>query len=342
MTAGTASTRNKNNSLEATDLIGLSTAMLATKLLLDRVARRDASVLIEGETGTGKEVAARAIHYNGARKSNPFVPLNCGAIPDSLLESELFGHRQGAFTDAKRNTPGVFGLAHTGTLFLDEVDSLSPKAQVSILRFLQERTIKPLGEGREIKVDVRIIAACNCRLSELVAQHRFRQDLFYRLNVMHVELPPLREREGDIELLANHFLTQLAERYHESAPRLDDDSIAWLQAQPWPGNIRELENLLEREFLLHDGQPVLRFAELGGSASDLTSCASTCDRWNYRLAKERVLKDFNRRFLRELMRETRGNVTLAATAAGKERRDLGRMLRKHEISPESFRSATRN
>lgn len=332
----------KHNSTQV-NLIGSSPAMLAVKQLLNRVAHRDASVLIEGETGTGKEVAARAIHYSSARSAGPFVPLNCGAVPDALLESELFGHRQGAFTDAKRSSPGVFALAQSGTVFLDEVDALSRKAQVSILRFLQERTIRPIGEGREIKVDVRIIAACNCRLNELVAQHRFRQDLFYRLNVMCVELPPLRVRERDVELLANHFLTQLAERYCEPTPQLDPDSVAWLLAQSWPGNIRELENLLEREFLMHDGRPLLRLSAFGGVSSQ--SCVAKaelpCDRWNYRIAKQRVLQDFNRSFLRDLMRETHGNVTLAANVAGKERRDLGRMLRKHEISPESFRADAR-
>ncbi|MDH4167884.1 MAG: sigma-54 dependent transcriptional regulator [Gammaproteobacteria bacterium] len=326
---------------DAVDLIGESPAFQRVRQLLVRIAGRDASVLVYGTTGTGKEVASRAIHYNSARRSGPFIPVNCGAIPDALLESELFGHRQGAFTDAKRSSPGILSLAHGGTLLLDEIDTLTPKAQVALLRFLQERTIRPVGESREHKVDVRIIAASNRSLELLVAEGRFRQDLFYRLNVMYLELPSLAQRGDDVLLFARHFLKVLALRYGQPVPELDADSTAWLLGHSWPGNIRELENLIERELLLHDGASNLRLSvlERDDAARRSSGTQAQAGRWNYKLAKERVLSEFDRQFLCELMRATRGNVTLAARTSGKERRDLGRLLRKHEIVPDTYRNS---
>lgn len=318
-------------------MVGNSPAFVASLRLLLRIAQRDATVLVEGETGTGKELAARAIHYNGRRRQGPFIPINCGALPDSLIESELFGHRQGAFTDAKKASPGIFLLAHGGTLFLDEVDSLSPKAQVTLLRFLQERTIRRVGETVERTVDVRVVAASSRKLEELAARGHFRSDLFYRLNVMSVTIPPLRERGDDVEILAEHFMAQLCKRYG-GPPRLDTASIAWLHTQTWPGNVRQLENFLEREYLLAEGPKALHFSILERSG---TARKPESECWNYRSAKARVVESFDRRYLDELMRFARGNVTLAARAAGKERRDLGRLLRKYAIEPDHFRPETR-
>jgi DNA-binding NtrC family response regulator len=317
----------------AVTLIGESAAFARARACLRRIGHTNATVLIEGETGTGKELAARFLHYEGPRRAGPFIPVNCGAIPEALVESELFGHRQGAFTDAKADAPGILLLADGGTLFLDEVDSLSARAQVALLRFLQDRTIRPLGGGHERTADVRIISATNCSLAKLVTQHCFRQDLYYRLNVMHVELPPLRERGTDINLFAEHFLQQVARRHGTDAPRLDTRSLAWLHTYPWPGNIRELENLLEREFLLADSAPVLVL-----SAVEKSAAVSEQDpAWNYRQAKARVVEEFDRGFLERLMRHAEGNVTVAARTSGKERRDLGRLLRKYSIAPEEFR-----
>lgn len=324
----------KNDGRDPVGMVGNSPAFLAMVKLILRIAQRDATVLLEGETGTGKELAARDIHYNGPRRKGPFIPVNCGAIPESLVESELFGHGQGAFTDAKRASPGILLLAHGGTLFLDEVDSLSPKAQVTLLRFLQERTIRRVGESLERSVDVRVVAASSRGLEVLVEHGLFRSDLFYRLNIMYVKIPSLRERGADIELLAAHFIAQLSRRY--SGPsKLDAASITWLHTQPWPGNVRQLENFLEREYLLDEGLAELRFSVLGEPA-----CEPQRECWNYRTAKARVVESFNRRYLEELMRFSRGNVTLAARAAGKERRDFGRLLRKYAIQPESFRAET--
>jgi two-component system response regulator GlrR len=321
----------------AVTLIGESAAFAKARGCIRRIARTNATALIEGETGTGKELVARFLHYEGPRRSGPFIPINCGTIPEALVESELFGHRQGAFTDAKSDAPGILLLADGGTLFLDEVDSLSVRAQVALLRFLQDRTIRPLGGGAERTVDVRIISATNCSLAALVPQRQFRQDLYYRLNVMHVELPPLRERGADIDLFAEHFLQQLGRRHGTAPPRLDERSLAWLHAHTWPGNIRELENLLEREFLLADGAPVLLLSVLQESAVVRDEESS----WNYRRAKARVVEEFDRGFLERLMRHAEGNVTVAARTSGKERRDLGRLLRKYSIAPETFRSDDR-
>jgi transcriptional regulator with GAF, ATPase, and Fis domain len=325
------------------DMVGQSPAFRKVLALIPRIARCTATVVIEGETGTGKEYAARAIHYGGPRRAGPFVPTNCGAIPDGVLESELFGHRRGAFTDARETSPGMLRLADSGTLFLDEVDCLSGKAQVALLRFLQERKVRPLGEGREYPVDVRVVCASNRNLKSLVAAGQFRQDLYYRVNVVTLELPPLRARHGDICLLAEHFLDRLSRRYDMARPHLDDDSRRWLDAQSWPGNIRELENFMEREFLLADGSPWLRFSTLDTDTAPSPDHVGKmllrlADEPNYRKAKERVLEDFNRHYLDRLMRATRGNVALAARTAGKERRAFGRLLSRYAILPDDFRS----
>jgi len=319
--------------------IGASLAFHGMCDMLARIARTEATVLIEGETGTGKELAARAIHYEGVRRAGPFIPVNCGAIPDALMESEFFGHRRGAFTDAKDNSPGMLLLAHTGTLFLDEVDALSSRAQVALLRFLQDRTIRRVGEATERPVSVRVVAASNAALEDLVARRLFRQDLFYRLQVLHIELPPLRQRGADTLLLAEHFLAALSERYARPPFALDDRSKAWLLRQSWPGNVRQLENLLEREFLLAEGQSTLRLSTMPAQDDPAADSFARADAWNYRSAKACAVETFDRRFLETLLQFAQGNVSLAARLAGKERRDLGRLLRKYAIVPQTFRSA---
>lgn len=307
--------------------------------LLARMARCDAAVLIEGETGTGKELAARAIHYQSSRRTGPFVPLNCGAIPDSLVESELFGHRRGAFTDAKQNSPGVIALADSGTLFLDEIDALSPKAQVTLLRFLQERKVRALGSSTEQSINVRIIAASNRKLADLVGQGSFRRDLYYRLNVLFVQLPPLRSRGDDVLLIAESLLRELAQRHDRPVLRLTEDTKSFLLRYDWPGNVRELENLIEREFLLSDSTQTLQMTATPALTREDSEerRALTRSNLNYRTAKAELVAAFDRRFLHKLMQDSRGNVSEAARAAGKERRELGRLLRKYAIRPENFR-----
>ncbi len=232
------------------DIISHTSLMSEVASLVNRVARTDSTVLITGESGTGKELVARAIHYNSLRADQAFVPVNCGAFTETLLESELFGHLKGSFTNAIADRKGVFETADRGTLFLDEVGELSQSTQVKLLRVLETRMFKPVGGPREMKVDVRFITATNRNLSQMVAEGQFREDLYYRLNVIPVELPPLRDRKADIPLLAGHFLARFAKRMNKPMTGIDDGVIEKLLSYSWPGNVRELENTIERAVAL--------------------------------------------------------------------------------------------
>ena len=309
-------------------MIGRSIAFRIADALIRKMAAFDAPVLIEGETGTGKELAARAIHYRGARAGKPFVPVNCGALPDALIENELFGHRRGAFTDAREDKPGLVELARGGTLFLDEIDTLTPKGQVTLLRFLQDHQFRPLGGRREEQADVRIITAANRSLERQVAAEAFRQDLFYRLNLLHLTLPPLRERQGDIALLAEHFVLAAAKRYGKAPLPFHPETLAWFERYRWPGNIRELENTVSRAFLLADGKEI----QLHAPPLPVAPAAAPALPLNFRQAKSRAIADFESRFLGNLMEHAKGNVSAAARLSGTERRHLGRLLKKHGTS----------
>jgi PAS domain S-box-containing protein len=232
------------------DLVSRSAAMRRVFEVLPQVAESDSTVLVQGETGTGKELLARAIHGLSARREGPFVAVNCGALPDTLLESELFGYRAGAFTGAGRDKPGRFALAAGGTVFLDEISEVSPALQVRLLRVLQERTFEPLGATATELADVRVIAAANRDLGALVREGTFRQDLFYRVNVVRVELPPLRARREDIPLLAEHFVERFNRLQGRSVPGVSAEAMALLMAHDYPGNVRELENVVEHAFVL--------------------------------------------------------------------------------------------
>jgi PAS domain S-box-containing protein len=232
------------------DILSKNHRMQALFQILPDVAQSQSTVLIEGESGTGKELFARAIHHLSPRKDRPFIAVNCGALPDTLLESELFGYKAGAFTDAKRDKPGRFKLAERGVLFLDEIGDISPAMQVRLLRVLQERTYEPLGAVETLKADVRIICATNRNLADLVREGRFREDLYYRINVVALNLPPLRERMEDLPLLLEHFITHFNALQRKSVAGVSDDALACLMAYNYPGNIRELENIVERAFFL--------------------------------------------------------------------------------------------
>jgi DNA-binding NtrC family response regulator len=231
-------------------LVGKSPEIQRVVELISRVAGTEATILIEGESGTGKELVARAIHSESPRAERPFVAINCGALPETLLESELFGHVKGAFTGATATKKGLFEEADHGTLFLDEIGDTSPATQIKLLRVLQEREIRRVGSNAPIKIDVRVLAATHRSLEELVRQGRFREDLFYRLNVVAIPLPPLRDRRDDISLLASHFLEAAARRLGKPSPRISHETMACLLEYPWPGNVRELENAIERAVLL--------------------------------------------------------------------------------------------
>lgn len=307
-------------------LAGDSAAFLKVLGFIAKLARHDVPVLIEGETGTGKELAARAIHYQGARHERPFVPVNCGAFPDTLIESELFGHVKGAFTDARNDHPGLIDAADGGTLFLDEVDALTPKAQVALLRFLQDSSYRPVGARTERKANVRIIAASNAPLDELTQTGGFRLDLLFRLRIMSLRLPPLREREGDAMLLARLFLTRCREKHGCQVSELDEGSCNWFGRYHWPGNVRELESLIFREALIADTR-VLQLAEPSSLARERRNKPDrrmpAFDGLDFGTAKALVVEQFERSYLCRLMDSADGNVSLAARLAGKERQ-IGR------------------
>ena len=317
------------------NLIGRSPAFLETVRLIQRIAETDAPVLIEGETGTGKELAARAIHYGGARRDRPFVPVNCGAIPENLIENELFGHVRGAYTDAREPQPGLVALANGGTLFLDEVDALSHKGQVILLRFLQDLNYRPLGGRREERADVRVIAATNASLPELVEARAFRVDLYYRLQILSARLPPLRERAGDPRLLAEHFLRSVCQRYRRAERVLDPACLPLLDAHSWPGNVRELESLIQREVLLSDA-PVIRILSVGNGHSGQITAVSKLTDSRFQVAKARAIADFERAYIVELLSRTQGNISQAARVSGKERSRLCKLVKKYGLARSTF------
>ena len=238
------------------NIIGKSVQMERIFELIEKVAPTKATVLITGDSGTGKELIARAIHYNSPRKDQPFISVNCGALPETLLESELFGHEKGAFSGAVSQRKGRFELAHEGTLFLDEISEMSPPLQVKLLRVLQEMEFERVGGSQTIKVDVRMVAASNRNLKEEAEAGRFRSDLYYRLNVVHVYLPPLRERPDDLTLLVNHFLTKYANDNHEDLIAISSGTMERILSYHWPGNVRELENVIERAIILSDRREI--------------------------------------------------------------------------------------
>ncbi|HSX59293.1 MAG TPA: sigma-54 dependent transcriptional regulator [Tahibacter sp.] len=315
-------------------LIGSSPCFRRCVGLLTRYAAFDAPVLIHGETGTGKELAARHVHYASARRDRAFVPVNCGAIPDTLVESELFGHSRGAFTDAKTAQAGLIELAAGGTLFLDEVDSLSARAQVALLRFLQDFEYRPVGSCAARTANVRVLAATNAPLDALIERGAFRRDLLYRLNALEVWIPALRQRAEDVPLLATHFLERAGRLLRGGVRRFTDDALALLAAYPWPGNIRELENLALRAAALVDAEEIdvdgLVVAEPAFAA--VRAGPRLLARVEvYSVAKGLAMHAFERGYLEDLMRRVDGNVSRAARLAGTERRQLGRLLKKHGL-----------
>ncbi|MES0873013.1 sigma-54-dependent transcriptional regulator [Sinimarinibacterium thermocellulolyticum] len=307
-------------------LLGEHESIRQLRLLIERLARSQAPVHITGESGTGKELVARLIHERGPRAGNPFVAVNCGAVPNELMESEFFGHLKGSFTGAHRDKAGLFQAAEGGTLFLDEVAELPMHMQVKLLRALQERRVRPVGAEAEIPVNVRVISATHRDLAALVQAGHFRQDLFYRLDVIAVRTPPLRERPGDIPLLARHLLERIAARAGIAiAPTLDRAALEELQRYPFPGNVRELENILERAMTLCDGRSIravdlqLRMpATIGGSAGDL----------------KRQKEDLERQAIREALQKTRYNKTRAAQLLGMSFRSLRYRIKKLGLDQE--------
>ncbi len=321
------------------NLVGRSPAFLEVLELTKRFSACDATVLVQGETGTGKELVARAIHYLGARRNFPFIPVNCGALPDSLVESELFGHARGAFTDARDARRGLIAEAQGGTLFLDEIEVLTPKAQVALLRFLQDLQYRPVGGAAVRDANVRIIAASNANLVELVRDRHFRRDLLFRLDVLAIDLPPLRKRQHDVVLLAEMFLKRLGRQYRRPPKSVHPDAVPRLLGHEWPGNVRELENLVHREFLMTDGPTVYLRSLASRDARRNEAPAAASSRLTaskFQEAKALAIANFERAYIAELLSRTQGNVSRAARIAGKERSGLGKLVKKYGLERESF------
>ena len=316
------------------NIIGQSPPMLQLYRTIQRVSKTATTVLILGESGTGKELIANAIHFNSDRKDKPFVPINCGAIPEELLESELFGHERGAFTGALKERKGRFELAHQGTVFLDEIGEMSQKLQVKPLRFLQEKRFERVGGGRTIQVDAGIIAATNKDLEKAVEEGSFREDLFYRLNVIPIHVPPLREREGDVPLLIHHFLKRHCQEKEIPLKRLSKAVVETLDRYPWPGNVRELENLIERLVILTDGEEIdlddlpPRFrqsqATRPNSLLDISLGETGMD-------LKKTLDDLENHLIMEALRRANGVKNRAANLLGLNRTTLIEKMKKKKI-----------
>jgi two-component system response regulator AtoC len=319
-------------------MIGRSSAMQDAFHALRRVASSRANVLIVGESGTGKELAARAIHELSGRSSGPFVVVNCAAIPETLLESELFGHERGAFTDARERRIGRFEAASGGTLFLDEIAEMAPALQAKLLRALQERSVERLGASQPIEVDVRFVSATNRDLERDVAEGRFRADLYYRVAVVPITLPPLRERRGDVPLLVEEFLKRSATGGSEGS-RLAPEALAALERHPWPGNVRELENAIERAVALADG-PELGLADLPPAIVQAEQLEALREGVRAgRLGFEEAVARFEKDLLLEALERSGWNQTRAADQLGITRRQLKLKIDRHELAPGSVESS---
>jgi two-component system, NtrC family, response regulator GlrR len=314
-------------------LIGESPTFLAAVNKIPMMARCEASVLISGETGTGKEVCARAIHYLSPHSAKPFMAVNCGAIPPELIENELFGHERGAYTDAAAAKPGLIQEAEGGTLFLDEIDCLPLLAQVKLLRFLQEKEYRPLGATKTKKAAVRVIAATNADLEEAVQQGRLRRDLYYRINILPLVLPPLRQRQEDIVLLARHFLAKFAEEFGKPGTEFSAGALQMLRAYSWPGNVRELEHTIERAVALTE--------ESTPGEVDLTLVMPLRVEQpeTFHHAKTRAVTQFEQAYIQDMLLAHTGNITKAARAAGKNRRAFWQLMRKHGIEAQNRKSS---
>lgn len=315
-----------------TNIIGNSSKMLAVYEQINQVAQSNATVLIRGESGTGKELAAHAIHYNSLRSEKPFVKINLAALPESLIETELFGHEKGAFTDAHQSRIGRFEKANGGTIFLDEIGDLSPAMQVKLLRVLQEKEIERVGGSETIAVNVRIIAATNRDLEKAIIENKFREDLYYRLNVFSIFLPPLRERKTDIVLLANHFINKFAQENAKDIRRISTPAIDMLMAYHWPGNVRELENVIERAVLLckdkvihgYHFPPTLQSSEYQKETID-------------ELGLKDLVSNYEKELIIENLKRTRGNCSKAAKLLKTTERIFNYKVKQFDLDPRKYR-----
>jgi len=313
-------------------IIGKSRKMNDVYEIIKKVGELDSTVLITGESGTGKELVAHAIHHEGARRNRRFVPVNCSAIPENLLESELFGHTKGAFSGAQSARPGLFKYADKGTLFLDEIGDISLPVQAKLLRVIQEQKIRSVGDEEEKEIDVRIILATSRDLKQMIADKEFREDLYYRINVVPLKLPPLRERIDDIPLLVNHFI----EKFGRTVKTISGEAMPYLLNYPWPGNVRELQNTVERMLIMAAGEKV-EIMDLPAEVAEYAHCGEQRKTGSYAERKSAMLNQFNMRTVSEALDESGGNVTKAAAALDLERASFQRLMKACGIKSEEFR-----
>ncbi len=318
------------------NIVGRSMALQQVLELVRKAARSDANILVLGESGTGKELIARAIHANSERAAQPFVPVDCASLPENLLESELFGHERGAFTGAMNAKPGLMELADKGTLFLDEIGELPAGLQSKLLRALQEREIRRVGGTRQIPIDIRVVSATNRDLKTQIGEGRFREDLYYRVNVIDIPLPPLRERKGDITLLAHFFLKKFTQKANNRIVGFEPEVLVALEAYGWPGNVRELQNVIERACALADDERIA-LADLPEHlrapvpVNDVTVPSDLGARMTLKEAKERWINQLESAYVAEVLKREGGNVSQAARKAGIDRKTLHRLLHKHNL-----------
>ncbi|MDL2268781.1 sigma-54 dependent transcriptional regulator [Desulfosarcina sp. OttesenSCG-928-A07] len=320
-------------------LVGKSSAMQRVYETIQMVAKTDLTVLVTGESGTGKDLTARAVHALSNRSKRPFIAVNCPTVPEHILESELFGYRKGAFTHATRDRKGLFQEAHTGTIFLDEIGDITPTIQTKLLRVLQEKEFKPLGESRPIHVDVRIIASTNQPLAEKIKSGEFREDFFYRLNVLPIKLPPLRERPKDIPLISNHLLEKHCAKLGKPLKRISPELMDTFVNRRWEGNVREMENMIMQGILFSSTDEItprdvgIERPTTSRPAVEVTSLLDM----PYRDAKESNLQAFNAAYIGHMLTQNSGNVSQAAKASGLERQALQQIMRRYGISAEPYR-----
>jgi DNA-binding NtrC family response regulator len=321
------------------EMVGRSPQMQRVFETIQMVAKTELTVLITGESGTGKDLAARAIHDLSDRRQMPFVAVNCPTVPENILESELFGYKKGAFTHATQDKKGLFQAAGKGTIFLDEIGDISPTIQTKLLRVLQEKEIKPLGESRTIKIDVRIVASTNQPLEEKVRNGEFREDFYYRLNVLPIEMPALRQHPEDIPLIANYLLEKHCRKMNRPLKTLSPSLITQFMHMRWDGNVREMENTIMRGILFSTADEIMpRAVGFGQSDKPHARFIGRYKTVPYREAKEQVLNEFNHDFIGDLLSSSGGNVTQAAKQCGLERQALQQIMRRYDIDPNIYRS----
>ncbi|MBN2125171.1 MAG: sigma-54-dependent Fis family transcriptional regulator [Deltaproteobacteria bacterium] len=324
------------------NLVGITPGMQRVYDTIQMISKTDVTVLITGESGTGKNLAAKAIHDLSPRGAKPFVRVNCPTIPENILESELFGYKKGAFTHATQDKQGLFQEARGGTIFFDEIGDIAPSLQTKLLQALEDKEVKPLGQNKTVHVDVRVVASTNSDLKARIEAKEFREDLFYRLNVVNIQMPPLRERREDIPLLVDYFLEKYGAEFNLGIKRITPDLATLLMDHPWEGNVRELANTIERGIIMAPGEWI-QAEDIGWNPS-LTRSRPGGDQTfelPYREAKQQVMAQFNAKYFSRILQQNAGNVTRAARQCGLERQSLQQIIKKYGIDPNDFRQENR-